>query len=143
MYHMQFNSPGSQLMGQYEGMVPGMEGQIPPLDVVETKGEVIYIIDVPGSDSNLINVEIKNDTLMVEGKIDFGLGAPEDIHYLYRERYRNYGYKRVMLIPPEVQKEQVQANVRNGILTVRFPKTHESRRINVNQHHTNQPPTHQ
>lgn len=142
MYHMQVYSPGSQFMGQYEGTVPGMESQLPPIDVIETKGEVIYIIDVPGSDPNMINVEIKNDTLMVEGKIDFGLGT-EDINYLYRERYRNHGYKRIMYIPQEVEKEQVQANVRNGILTVKFPKLSESRRINVNQQQPNQQSPHQ
>ncbi len=142
MYHIQVYPPGSQLMGQHEGTVPGMASQTPPIDVIETKGEVIYIIDVPGSDSNMINVEINNDTLMVEGKIDFGLGT-EDINYLYRERYKNYGYKRIMSIPPEVGKEQVQANVRNGILTVKFPKLNESRRINVNQQQPNHQTPHQ
>lgn len=143
MYHMQVYPSHHQIMGQYEGAVTGLKTQIPPIDVIETKGEVIYIIDVPGTDSNMINVDINNDTLIVEGTVDFGLGA-EEVNHLYRERHHNSGYKRIMFIPPEVIKEQAQANVANGILTVRFPKINEGRRLNINQqqqhqhHHPNQ-----
>ncbi|UNC91931.1 Hsp20/alpha crystallin family protein [Candidatus Contubernalis alkaliaceticus] len=137
MYHIQGYPPYHQFLGQ-EGSVPRMETQIPSIDVIETKGEVIYIIDVPGADSNMINVDINNDTLMVEGTVDYGLGT-EEINYLYRERHHNSSYKRIMFIPPEVQKEQAQANVANGILTVRFPKINEGRRLNINQHHQSQP----
>lgn len=123
-------SPGFQAgfpVHPYEG-----PQQFPKLDVVETPGEVIYILEVPGVELNTVNVQIVNGALKVDARAEMGLEVQE-LNYLYRERPFNNRYTRMLSIPPEVDQENASANVKNGLLMVHFPKKVTGRRLQVNQ----------
>ena len=104
---------------------------LPRVDVAETAEEVIYIIEIPGAEQNTINVEISNGTLHVEGQIEIGMEASQ-LNYLYQERPAYQKYSRLLFIPSQVDGEKAQANIKNGILMIRFPKKTTGRRLQVN-----------
>jgi len=106
--------------------------QAPRMDVVETPGEIIYILEVPGAELNAVNVEIGNGTLQIDARVEVGLET-EELYYLYRERPFNKRYTRILPIPPEVDTENAAASVKNGLLMIRFPKKVTGRRLQVNQ----------
>jgi HSP20 family protein len=120
-------SPGFQPGLPFEGIQ-----QVPKLDVVETQGEVIYILEVPGVELNTVNVEIGNGTLQIDARVEMGLET-EELNYLYRERPFYKRYSRMLSVPLEVDRENAAASVKNGLLMVRFPKKAKGRRLQVNQ----------
>jgi len=131
-------SSGLQMGTSFEGMQ-----FFPKVDVVETQNEVIYIFDVPGVEQNAVNVEIAENSLYVNGQINLGLGI-DGLNYLYRERPNYQRYSRNLTIPKDVDSEQAAADVKNGLLMVRFPKKLTGRRLPVNeQQQQHQPPLQQ
>ncbi len=137
MYHMQGPAINHQAGTPTEGLYPGTGIHTPQVDVMESSSEVIYVIEIPGVDYSAVNVEIRDNTLYVEGQENIGIGT-DDFNYLYRERQPGIKYSRLLTIPQDVDSEQASASARNGILTVRFPKKATGRRINVNQKHQQQ-----
>ena len=123
---MEAFSPGFQSSSPFKGTEI-----FPKVDVAETMEEVIYILEIPGVEQNTVNVEISNGTLQVNGQIETGLETSE-LNYLYQERPVNQKYSRLLFIPPQVDSEKAQANIKNGILMVRFPKKMTGRRLQVN-----------
>jgi len=119
--------PASLPFNPYAG-----EQHLPKVDVVETPGEIIYIMEVPGADLNSVDVQIVNGSLKVEARAETGLQAQE-LNYLYRERPFTKRYARVLIIPLEADQEKAFANVKNGLLTVHFPKKNVGRRVQLNQ----------
>ncbi|PKM79148.1 MAG: hypothetical protein CVU88_07285 [Firmicutes bacterium HGW-Firmicutes-13] len=141
MYHMQVLSPGTQVNPPLEEMNQGVGAgvQTPPVDIMETTSEIIYIFEIPGADQNAVNVEIRQSSLFVEGQTELGI-ENEGVKFLYRERRSGIRYSRLLSVPQEVDQEQAAASIRNGLLMVRFPKRTTGRRLNVNQpQHINQP----
>jgi HSP20 family protein len=78
---------------------------------------------VAGIDSKDLNVSIEDGVLMIKGKREKPLDFPESVKkYLYQECY--WGpFHRSLLMPEEIDPEGIKASVKDGILTVRIPKT--------------------
>ncbi len=124
--HMQPFPPGLATNTPMEGMQ-----MVPRVDVVEVPGEIIYIFEVPGVELNSVNVEIGHGSLLIDGQVETGLPT-NDLNYLYQERSLSKKYSRLLSIPPEVDHENAAANVKSGLLMVRFPKKNTGRRLSVN-----------
>ena len=125
--HIQPFPPGLQLGSPFEGIQ-----QIPKLDVVETQEELIYILEVPGGELDSVNVELGKGTQQIDAKVEMGLET-EELNYLYRERPFYKRYTRMLSVPREVDSEKAAANVKNGLLMIRFPKMVTGRRLEVNE----------
>jgi len=105
---------------------------IPKLDIYETQGQVVYILEVPGIDSDRLDVEIEGRNIRVSAPI-LNIN-PQEASYRYQERQKGQIF-RIMEIVPDVDPDSVTANVRNGLLELRFRKLEDNRRgrkINVN-----------
>lgn len=128
MYQMQGFSP----VHQSPGILPGVDIQAPQVDVLDTGNEILYIFEVPGVDSGRLNVEVRDSNLFIEGQADMEVKT-DGLNYLYRERNPAVKYSRLISIPQDVNSDQASANVKNGLLIVRFPRISNSRKLNVNQ----------
>lgn len=102
------------------------------LDIIETRSEIIYVFELPGADINQVNVEIRDNTLYIEGSVELDLGT-EEYSYLYRERISGKRFGRLAALPGEVDLEKAAAQAKNGLLLVRFPKKETGRKLNVHQ----------
>lgn len=120
-------SPGLVVVDPYVGIQ-----QIPRLDVAETPGELVYILEVPGAEIDSFDVEMGDGTLQIDAKVEMGLEA-EGLSYLYRERPFYKRYTRMLSVPREVDHEKAAANVKNGLLMIHFPKKVTGRRLEVNR----------
>ncbi len=127
---------------QVQTISPGVQGNpaenfhlVPKVDVLESSDEVIYIFEMPGIEEKSVNVEVKDNMLFVGGDIIVGV-ENEALNILYQERENIRSYSRFLSLPPDADSEQAAANVRNGLLTIRFPKKKIGRRLPINQHQT-------
>ncbi len=103
---------------------------IPRVDILESTGEVVYIFEMPGIEEQSVHVEVRDGMLSVGGEIVLGL-EKETLNIVYQERENIRRYNRFVSLPLEANSEQAAANVKNGLLTIRFPKK-IGRRLPVN-----------
>ena len=80
--------------------------------------------------SNNVDVQIENDVLRVEGKIDYS--AYKDIEPVYTE-YNVGHYARAFTLSNKIDQDAITARVEDGVLTLTLPKAKEalSRRIAI------------
>jgi HSP20 family protein len=91
----------------------------------ETEKEVIVRAEIPGFEAKDLDVELRNNRLMIKAEKKDETGKD----YEYAEGC----YERCVELPVEVDPAKVEATYRNGVLEIHLPKTEEAtnRRIPV------------
>ncbi len=103
---------------------------LPRVDIRETDDAVTLIADMPGVDDKSVNIDVERNTLTIHG--DFNAQPPEGYSLTYQE-YRVGNYEREFTLSDDVDRDNVEATVSNGVLRMRLPKAKQAqpRRIEV------------
>ena len=97
----------------------------PTLDVTEDEEAVRVRAEVPGVDPENLHVEVHEDTLSIRGEKK-GEGKEERDGHHWSERC--YGsFARSIRLPSYVERNKVEANYKDGILTVTLPKVDQAK----------------
>ncbi len=96
----------------------------PAVDIRETDGELIVYAALPGLDKADVNLEVKDNALVIAGRMR-PLGSEEDA-WVRRELPRGE-FHRAFALPAEVDASKVKASMRNGVLEVRLPKAEQAK----------------
>jgi len=91
---------------------------IPRLDIIDTGDQFVYLLDVAGADPDKLVLEVSATEVLINGPL--GNQLPQGT-LLYAERPRG-AYTRLLSLPREANADQVTAEVKNGVLVVRFDK---------------------
>lgn len=91
----------------------------PDVDIVEKKDEIVVIADMPGVDEKSVEVTLEKNVLTIYGKVDTEI--PEN-HKLLLSEYGIGDFQRAFTLSDEVEKERIQATVKNGVLKLILPK---------------------
>jgi HSP20 family protein len=95
----------------------------PPVDLYETKDDIVLTMEVPGVRDKDVTVSITGDLLSVKGERRFEQDVKEQ-QLLHVERV--YGkFERLVQLPIPVQTDKVKASYRDGLLEIKLPKTEE------------------
>ncbi len=93
---------------------------IPRCDIYETDKAIVVLADMPGVDENQIDVTIEKNILTIKGNIQ----EPEYANYnLIYSEYKTGNYERVFALSDEVNKDEIQACLKNGVLKLMLPKS--------------------
>jgi HSP20 family protein len=97
----------------------------PAIDLSETPTELVLVVDLPGVDPSAIDLSLTGNVLSLRGE---KVTAPEvpDGHNRVRERAVGSFHRQVTLTEA-VDFDRVQAEAKNGVLTVRLPKQEAAR----------------
>jgi len=119
-----------ELAQQEEKTIPGRY-YVPAADIFETDDALTLILEMPGVGKNNVDVQIENDVLRVEGKIDFS--AYKEVEPVYTE-YNVGHYARAFTLSNKIDRDAISARVEDGVLTLTLPKAKDTlpRRIAVN-----------
>ena len=97
----------------------GEEGQL-AIDIYQTAGEIVIKSIVGGVRQEELDISINNDMVVIRGvRQNPDEVASED--YYYQECFWG-NFARSVILPTEVDTENVEATIKNGILTVKLPK---------------------
>ena len=96
----------------------------PPVDVWEDKDGITLCTDMPGVSKDRLNLRVDGNHLIVEGQLTLEL--PENAEALYAD-VRSSLYRRSFALSGELETEKIEANLKDGVLTVRIPKRAELR----------------
>lgn len=104
---------------------------VPSLDLCETGQAVEARIDLPGVDPKEVDIQISGNVLTIRGERKSE--REEKGATWHRVERRLGGFCRSVILPCAVKEEAVEANYRDGVLTITMPKTEETkaRRIEV------------
>ena len=103
----------------------------PATDIVETEGELLLYMDMPGVDKDQINVKLEKNVLVIDGQINSNPYA--DLKALYTE-YNIGHFTRRFELSNEIDQANIGATVNEGVLKLTLPKVPEKqpRLIQVN-----------
>jgi HSP20 family protein len=102
----------------------------PAVDIYETGEGIVLQADMPGVSKERLNLRVEGNNLLVEGSI--GIEPQEQMTALYAD-VRSTVYRRSFALSNELEPDKIDANLKDGLLTVRIPKRAElrARRIEV------------
>jgi HSP20 family protein len=93
----------------------------PPVDMYETRNEVVVAVELPGLNEKDIRLSITGDLLTIQGERQWSDEVRDAAHYR-QERW--FGkFERALSLPIPVETGQVKATYRDGVLTIKLPKT--------------------
>jgi HSP20 family protein len=99
-------------------------GFLPPVDIYEEKDAIFVKAEIPGVKTEDVKLHVENNILTLTGERKF---ATEEKRESYRRVERSYGsFTRSFALPSNVLADQVEADMSDGVLTVRIPKRAEA-----------------
>jgi HSP20 family protein len=94
--------------------------EYPAVNVSEDDRNITVEAELPGMDSNDIDISLQNNMLVLQGEKKF---EDEQKQGNYQRIERSYGsFSRTIPLSSSVDEDNVKASFKNGILTVTLPK---------------------
>jgi HSP20 family protein len=102
----------------------------PPVDIHEDAEGIRLVADLPGVSKDSVSIGVEGDTLAIEGVVQ--LGDTARLQPLYAEVTVGQ-FRRSFVLSRDLDTSRIEAQMRNGVLTLRIPKAEEAkpRRIEV------------
>jgi HSP20 family protein len=101
----------------------GLRRWVPPMDLVETEDHLILRADLPGLDSEDVNIEVKDSVLTVSGERKAEHEEKTDGFYRVERAFGTFS--RSMSLPNRIDADRITASFQKGVLEVRIPKPEE------------------
>lgn len=96
----------------------------PPVDICEDADGITLFADMPGVSRERLSIQVDKDTLVIEGNAQIEM--PEGMKPLYAD-IRATRYRRSFAISSELDIDNIDASLRDGVLKLRLHKRPESR----------------
>jgi HSP20 family molecular chaperone IbpA len=93
---------------------------VPRVDIYETNDNIVVLADMPGVDQNSVDITLEKNILTINGYIE--PEQPKNYNLVYAE-YEVGDYQRSFTLSNEIDQENIDATVKNGVLHLRLPKT--------------------
>ena len=97
---------------------------VPNVDIRETDEALWLWADMPGADDDSIDLRLDNGQLSIRGKVS--VEAYKELSPVYTE-YNVGEFVRNFRVGNEVDVEQIQARIANGVLELKLPKQARAR----------------
>lgn len=103
----------------------------PRADIYETNDELVIVADMPGVDEKSLDITLEKNVLSIKGFVDFS--TPDHYSLAYAE-YEVGDFERNFTLSNELDRENISAKVKNGVLFVHLPKAApaKTKKITVN-----------
>ena len=106
----------------YEPDVPAESNM--QVDLIERDKEFEIKANLPGIDKKNVSITTRNNHLVIEAKQEKKKEEKEKGKVVYSEIYSG-NYQRVIGLPEGIDKDNIKAKMKDGILKVNIPKSKE------------------
>ncbi|MBU6430882.1 MAG: Hsp20/alpha crystallin family protein [Patescibacteria group bacterium] len=110
-------------------MMPEKKMSFPKVDISETEKEIKITANVPGIDSDKIDIDVGDDYISISGRTEKEEEEKDKKIYRYEREYGEF--RREFSLPVKVKKDEVSAKVKNGVLTINLPKIEEEKKSKI------------
>jgi len=99
------------------------------VDILDREKELIVRAELPGVEKDDVEVTIAGDRLMIEAEREFEEEEKNETFYRHELGYGEL--MRTIILPVEVDVEHIEAELKDGILSVTLPKIQAAERHTV------------
>jgi HSP20 family protein len=120
-----------ELFRGWPGQGSEVQNFAPAVDIYEDEGMITVSAQLPGVKAEGVHIDVENNVLTLSGERKL---EREDKREGYHRIESSYGsFTRSFVLPESADSEKVEANLSDGVLTVRIPKRAEAapKRIEV------------
>ena len=102
----------------------------PAVDIFEDESGITLQADMPGVSRERLDIQIDRDTLAIQGEAE--LPMPDGLEAIYAD-IRSTRYQRSFTLSHELNGDEAEATLKDGVLTLRIPKRqqYQPRKIEV------------
>jgi HSP20 family protein len=108
-------------------LLPDKDGWSPFVDIEETDDAYVIEAELPGVKREDLNIELVGNELSITGEIK----ERERKGALRRKTRRTGRFEYRVRLPDQVDPEQVEAKLHDGVLTVRTPRSEHAQRRRI------------
>ncbi len=101
----------------------------PAIDVAEKEDAITVRAEVPGCKPEDIDVSVYGDTLTIAGQKKDSREEQGNGFYHVESSYGSF--RREVLLPTDVDEEKIDAEYKDGVLSITLPKTEKSKAMKV------------
>ena len=95
---------------------------VPPADIFEDTEGITVQAEMPGVSRDHLSIQADRNNLTIEGEAAIDLPAGMEALYADLQSTR---YRRSFLLSGELETDRIEANLKDGLLTLRIPKRAE------------------
>ena len=92
---------------------------IPRTGIYEIEDAILLVANMPGVDESSVDITLDKNLLTIKGYVEEDL--PEGYSLAYAE-YEIGDYERSFTLSDEIDREHIEAEVKDGVLRLRLPK---------------------
>jgi len=94
----------------------------PPVDICETNDGLTVVADLPGVEKSNVSIRVENGILTIEGRPSYeARGTTIMLEFGLVRYFRQFE------LSDEVDQDKIQAEFKNGVLTVHLPKAEKAK----------------
>jgi HSP20 family molecular chaperone IbpA len=97
---------------------------VPRVDIFESGDQVVLLADMPGVNEASIDITLEKNLLTIHGEVDAPAFEAYDLAYA---EYATGDFQRTFALSDEVDRERIEATVKNGVLRLTLPKAEQAK----------------
>jgi HSP20 family protein len=97
----------------------------PALDISERKDAYLVTVELPGVETDDLQVTLEDGLLTIQGERHFAHDSSEQQFHRVERRYG--AFRRSITLPAQVMGDGIQASFDNGVLQIMVPKAEEAK----------------
>jgi len=97
---------------------------VPKVDIYETKDSMVLIADMPGVDAASVDVTLEKNILTITGSV---VPPAREGYSLAYSEYDTGDYQRAFTVTDEVDRDRIDATVKNGVLKLVMHKAEQAK----------------
>ncbi len=121
----------------FEGFFRGLDRPLavlvqrvwPPIDVAEKDDAIMVRAEVPGCKPEDIDISVYGNTLTISGEKKETKESQNDGFYHVESTYGSF--RREVVLPTDVDEQQIEAVCQEGVLSITLPKAEKSKAVKV------------
>src|SRR4051794_36046433 len=86
---------------------------VPPTDIIETKDQIVMLLDMPGTDPDSLSVTLEKRVLTLAARST--PSTPQGYTPVHAE-YRDGNYERAFILSEDVDGDRIDAVFKDGVL---------------------------
>ena len=98
---------------------------MPMIDMYQTDDDVVVKATMPGLNADDIDIQVTGDTLTLRGETKKEEVEEKAKYHIREHRYQSFS--RSLTLPVNVVADKADAQMENGVLTLRLPKAEETK----------------
>ncbi|MFB2979553.1 Hsp20/alpha crystallin family protein [Microseira sp. BLCC-F43] len=117
-----------QLFDEFAGMNRETSSKTwaPAIELKDENDHLVLRAEIPGVEGKDLDIQVAREAVSISGEHRYEKKTEEK--GFYRSEFRYGSFQRTIPLPVPVENDKVQAEFKNGILTLTLPKAEEVRR---------------